>query len=281
MPTAGPSALLEHSGFTANDFRARWQRARVAALHSVFESAMDTAPSTKPGAATSESLDEQEQRLLLLLSSAPDEKRDLALRAIFDFSRKLALSLSRHFGLVLELRDLQDIFSNLGLGCFSGSWEVREDAIVLRRAGCQRPAELTSFYCDYWREAADGFVMGACEDERYARHASCGHQDSECVDVFFTEINRAVATTQAYRWGPIPAEMQEPLGEIRARFEKLGTKIKFEGFSEGALFYEMNSSSCGAGEKIMIEHLRRAVLEKWPDLILKDISPTAVYGEDS
>lgn len=281
MPTAGPSALMEHPGFTANDFCVRWQRARVAALRSVCDAAPDLVSSDLK----SESPESQEQGLLIFLSSAPDEKRDLALRAVFDFSRKLGLSLSQHFGLVLELSDLKDIFSYLGIGfghgCFSGSWESREDAVVLRRAGCQRPAELTSFYCDYWREAADGFVMGACEDERYARHASCGHQDSECVDVFFTEINRAVATTQAYRWGPIPAEMQEPLSEIRARFEKLGTKIKFEGFSEGTLFYEMNSSSCGAGEKIMIEHLRRAVLEKWPDLILKDISPTAVYGEDS
>ncbi len=123
--------------------------------------------------------------------------------------------------------------------------------------------------------------MGVSEDECFVRHASRGHGDESCTDVFFKDV--AVPPKQPLRYAPIPEEMLAGLNEIRTRLTGLRAEVEFKGISEGTLYYYLKTSggdqACGAGGKILHEHLRQVIALKWPQLAIQDTSPLAVYGE--
>jgi hypothetical protein len=250
--------------FARPDLAQRWRRARIAALQLGVKARQ---------------LESEE----LLLAQVALEDQGPVLRAVFDNSRKLGISHACHFGIVWELSDFRSVLPELGVPCVIGAWETRENSLVLNRVGCKgaHESQPRAFYCDYWREAIDGLVMGVSEDERFVRHASRGHGDETCTDVFFKDV--PVTQKQPLLYAPISETMQNSLDEIRTRLLGLRAEVEFKGISEGTLYYYVKTPSgdkaCGAGGKILHEHLRKMIALKWPHLAIQDTSPLAVYGE--
>jgi hypothetical protein len=268
-----------------DDLKWRWESARLSAIRSVLAPELIPQTARPYGAASFPELE--------LLKSVAPESRDKLLRAVFDASRKLGLSFARFHRISLEISDLAELMPKMGSFCFQGNWKTHNSAQVLERQGCTALKELGSLGCDYWREALDGFVMGAGENERLARHRSQGHGDSECVDVLFTEEvapPRVISSQEAncnptpstkIKYGPVPTEIQEGLVPARARLGAMRVKLQIEGLSEGNLYYRLDAEEgvlCGAGGKLLHDSLAREVQGLFPKLQLKDCSPLAVYG---
>jgi hypothetical protein len=180
---------------------------------------------------------------------------------------------------------LQTHLHKLNSPCLKGQWQSNNTSASLKRSGCEAGKKNGARYCQYWREAVDGLVMGLCETERYARHSCLSVGDSECVDVFYTEStegsNQAIWNNQL-RWGPIPIEKKDGLTKIEDVFQKMNVTLKVLGMSEKKLFYKMESKgtlSCGSNGTFVRNYLEKLVHEIWPDVELTDASPLAVYGE--
>lgn len=270
--------VLEHPSFNLMEFAERWRRARVSAIQSAIAAsdeslALDAPVGVLPG----------ESELLLKLDS---KGRELALKNVFDFSRKLGLSAARFLKLTLEIDDFAELLPYLNLPCFRAPWLQHNSARVSTRSGCEVPSQLEGFGCDYWREALDGLIMGMGENERLSRHRSVGHGDSECVDVLFTEsaeLPRMVSSESAEprRYGPIPPEMQAGIDAIRKKFEEMKIRVHLDGLSEGVLYYRLEPEEgvlCGAGGTLMQGNFSRDVQREFPSIIARDASPLAVYG---
>ncbi len=273
--------VCEHPEFNAKDFGLRWQKARLSALQSLLiEKGKSEAIGDKSLAA----------RELDLLSKVPKALQDQALRKVFDYSRQLGVSVSRFLGLSLETSDLSEILASTQIPCFQRQWRSHNEALVLERKGCVSLSALKSFGCDYWREALDGLIMGAGDTERLARHRSLGHGDQECVDVLFAEnysVPRVVSrersskSTSLKKYGPVPSELTQELEEISKRFEKMRVCLHIDGFSEGALYYRLETDEgvlCGAGGKLLHDSFCKELAKKFPEILAKDSSPLAVYG---
>lgn len=265
MRAEQPRRVLSDERFSPDDFQRRWLAARIAALRSV----------TGEAAADVEAADE-----IGLLSRVPDAERDTVLRRVFDNSRKLGISVVRFLGLSWEVTDIAEVLGRCPTPCLGGRWSRTRTATVLERAGCEPVKAVGSFYCDYWREAVDGLVMGVGETERFARHASAGHGDPSCVDVFFDDsLDHAGARP---RHGMVPEKILLGLSGIKTRLERMKATLTFEGLSEGVLYYRLESSEgplCGASGRLLHESITREAKNLFPGLLLKDASPLAVYGE--
>lgn len=247
------------------DFSKRWCNARKAAILAAIETQIDY----------SKDFSESD-----LLAAVPAEKREAVLRAVFDNSRKLGMSLARFLGLSAEARDFSLFLPSAGIPCFQGSWGTRNGAEVLQRAGtaCARES-MGSFGCDFWREALDGLVTGASEDLRLARHRSMGHGDAECVDVIFAE--EGIGPKKGWHKGEVPIEWMPRLHTIVTKFAEQGVSVFWDGFSEGVLFYRMEAGAkplCGAGGRLMHATLAEELRKLFPGVEAKDSSPLAVYG---
>lgn len=97
---AGTVSPFSDSRFNIEDFKSRWTSARVAALKSVLGCQHPC---------SNENLDFDLDEEHLLLMGVKADQRDLVLRAVFDFSRKLGVGFSRYFGISLEIQDLAEI----------------------------------------------------------------------------------------------------------------------------------------------------------------------------
>lgn len=249
--------LADLPAFDVRDFQRRWAAARAAALRAVLD----------PEVAGDESA---------LLSAVPEERRDDALRAVFDASRALGRSAARHHQVSLEPSDFAQLLAETGGPCFRGEWKPTAQALRLERSGCS--TSLGGFLCDFWREAADGLVMGAGDEARLARHQSFGHGDAGCVDVLFEDgpVRKAGA-----RFAPVPEHVQLRLEPVVRLFEQLGAQLTFEGLNEGVLHYRLESKDplCGDTGRVARERLAREVQNRFPGLALQDSSPLAVYAE--
>lgn len=273
--------ICDHPNFDTKDFGLRWQKARLSALRSLLSEKVD-------------SLNCQEQDLaaqeMKLLSIVPDELHDQILRRVFDYSRQLGVSISKFLGLSFEISDFSEILAETKTPCFLGKWRIHNDAHVLERKGCASLSTLKSFGCDYWREALDGLVTGAGDTERVARHRSLGHGDEECLDVLFTEnysVPRVVSRAQDKtfnsfkKYGSVPAELTQALEGISTRFKNMKVQLYVDGFSEGALYYRLETDEgvlCGAGGKLLHDSFCKELAKKYPNVLAKDSSPLAVYG---
>lgn len=280
--------ICEHPEFDLEDLSLRWQKARLSSLRLLLAGVDLSALS----ADKFEELNFSEQEIGLL-KLVPEELRELALRKVFDYSRQLGLGFSKFLGVSLELSDFSDILSGTNVPCYQGRWRTHNEAQVLERSGCESVRKLGSFGCDYWREALDGFVMGAGDTERLARHRSLGHGDQECVDVLFTEnysLPRMASQEQKStspslkKYGPVPSELTQALGEIEKRFETMKVQLQIDGFSEGALYYRLQTDEgvlCGAGGKLLHDSFSKELAKKFPKILVRDSSPLAVYGGSS
>ncbi len=217
-------------------------------------------------------LDDFRRRFEMARASAGSD-----LRRVFDFSRKLGLSLSKYLGVTFELNDLKEILPKLGTVCFDGEWQAHGASYVLKRSGCRLLQEQGSSACDYWREALDGLVMGLCEDERFARHESCGHGDASCVDVLFLD-------RESVRLGPIGSAQWPKLRVIQECFQAVDMNLNFKGKLESTVYYELNSKtsnlkkSCSDSNADAHRELSEIFSAFFPTLKLQDVSPLAVIG---
>lgn len=256
--------IVKHSSFNQIAFGDRWKAARLAAIFSVLD----------------EDLPELEFDETALLSLVNESDRDALLKGVFDNSRKLGVSAARHFSLSWELDDLRDILGELAVPCTRGSWTKGNHSQVLTRAGCDEQTYIGPLYCDYWREAFDGLTMGVCENERYARHASVGHGDINCIDVFFDDSSGA--SSSGNKWGEVPGSISEGLAPLQTYFKEQKVILSLKGLSEGILYYLMekeNGVLCGSSAQQYNQLLAREVGNHFPGLSLQDASPLAVYGE--
>lgn len=253
--------LLQDPRFDLADFHRRWACARKAALTAAL-------------AVNFIGDEASESDLVLRVEPA---HHDALLRAVFDQSRKLGLSLSRGLRLSLQTGDLEDLFRTSGIRCFKGEWTRRRDVRVLRRAGCD-PEERSAIVCAYWREAADGLVMGAGEEERYVRHRNVVHGDSECEDVLFSEE----FADPSRRQGPIPRRLAAGLAQLQTLFRSVyRVDLLFLGYSDGALSYQLKSDAgagCGPGARLLEQVLLRKLETLYPDLRAYEASPRAIFG---
>ncbi len=273
--------VCEHPEFNPQDFGLRWQKARLSALGSVLNEKVQSDSSGDQALAARE---------LELLSKVPQALQDQALRGVFDFSRQLGRSVSRFLGLSLETSDFAEILASSQIPCFQAKWRPHNEALVLERKGCASLSTLKSFGCDYWREALDGLIMGAGDTERLARHRSLGHGDQECVDVLFTEnysVPCVVSPSEKQesgshkKYGPVPSKINQELEGISKRFETMKVHLHIDGFSEGTLYYRLETDEgvlCGAGGKLLHDSFCKELAKTFPEILAKDSSPLAVYG---
>ena len=284
LPKEGSSefslaSLASMGRFSVPELTHRWLLARLSA----FQSNLDV--SGEKTAALE----------LELLRCIETQDHDSTLRRVFDNSRKLGLSFARHLGLTLELSDLTWLLPEMKIPCFSGSWKIHNSSRVLSRGGCSALNQSSSFSCDFWREALDGFVMGVGDNERLARHRSMGHGDQECLDVLFAEeytVPRVVSglsqdqqvPNHRPRYGAIPAELSEQLEPTRKRLEASGVILDLEGLSEGVIYYQLTPKKgvlCGAGGKLLHDSFLKDLARIAPQIQAKDAAPLAVYGGSS
>lgn len=269
--------ILEHPKFSRDELADRWWRARMSALMGIC------------GERPLSPAEEKSVQEMSLLRAVPGPSRDLVLRAVFDKSRKLGLSAVKFLGVTFEIGDVAEVLPNMGVPCFAGSWRSHHSARVLERKGCTSLEPLGAFGCDYWREALDGLVVGLGENERLARHQSCGHGDPECLDVLFTEdfsvprvvVGEGARPSPQSKFGQIPQAMMKGLEPIVERFNEMKIHLLLDGLSEGVLFYRLEADEgvlCGAGGRFLHESLAREVLKRFPRLTLRDVAPLAVYG---
>lgn len=271
--------------FNVDDFHQRWTRARISSLHQaskdVTQSDLSDSQTANVSLLESDLVDEYFFKSSEVSSTEKIKSKDTLLRKIFDNSRLLGMSLSKHLGISFEVQDFQNLLEKSTIPCVQGQWESRESARVLKRSGCNFCTKSGADACDYWREALDGLVMGLGEKERLARHASLRHGDHACIDVFYSETVGPRDNLMA--WGPIPEHMTESLTKICDEFKsKMKTSIDLKGLSEGVLYFEFKSSTdnhCG-GTYLLTSALQSKLLKVYPGLLVQEITPRAVLGAE-
>lgn len=265
-------SLSEIPGFSIADFLGRWSGARRAALV-----ASTDAPHAIQGGASWDSAAE-----VAWVAGLNEEQLDRALRAVFDSSRKLAISASKRFSLQFDLDDFQTIFSASNIPCTAGHWTSRKAARVAEQRACPLLGTVNlQAVCQWFREAADGLVMGLGSTERYVRHRSQGYGDESCLDVIYDD--GAGAEQGVLRWGPVPPPMSASLDSVVRDFARNGDTVKWVGYSAGTIFYSLNEGSikplCGTKARQKHEDLFSKVHHLVPELRMQDAAPLAVYGE--
>lgn len=259
--------------FDAGDFAGRWARSRLAALGGAA-----------PGAAVG--TDSERSLLEACFQGAGEEagpRGEAVLRAVFDNSRKLGLSLAARLGVTFEIQDLQALLEAAAPPCLAGRWSGRERARVLERPGCGFALAAGPHACDYWREALDGLVMGLGDRERVVRHACARRGDGACIDVLFVEGGmEGKATGQTPAWAPLPDHMAIDLQEAAEYFRhKTGIGVDLKGVNEGVLHFRFEGSTDGrcAPGAASTKYFSELVHARFPGLRLRDVTPQAVLSE--
>jgi hypothetical protein len=262
--TASEGRLIDLPSFDRSELRRRWALARRAALLTAV--GREVAPT-----------DGEEQ----ILAAIPEARRDAALRAAFDNSRKLALSLVRYLGVTWEVSDFADALADAG-PCLEGEWSAPSAGVrVLSRRGCASKDACGSAACDFWREAIDGFTAGAGVSERFARHASVGHRDDACVDVWFDDGPDGRAASP--RWAPVPEALASRLAGVVQEAAAAHTALELLGVAEGVVYCRLGATgggaACGSATQIWLRRLGSAAAGL--GYTVKDVSPTAVLRQET
>lgn len=269
--------IIDNHAFDVKAFSARWQRARKAAILAAIP---------EDERVSFELLNEIE-----LLKILPESLYSTILRNVFDNSQKLGKSVVLYLGLRWEITDLIDVLPKMESPCFLGEWIKYKQAYVLERKGCTNvcvdDCTAKKMICEYWREAFDGLVMGACEDERLARHRSVGHGDTSCLDILYIEkLNQPVLSLvkpySVYKYGGLPENLKVICDELAAQWLMIhGVNLVIEGYSEKTLYYHIvvkSEKSCSFSTKPLVASLEEKLKNIEPILLLQDTSPIAVYG---
>jgi|CXWL01.1.fsa_nt_gi hypothetical protein len=217
----------------------RWRDARAAAIHS-------------PG-------DERAQQ-----------------RCAFDNSLRLGQGFARFHRAEVNPRHLPEVLAQLDAPCLQGSWsEVDDEAgYWLARPPCRERA--AAGFCDHWRDAIDGLVLGLTGGVRHTRHQSAGHGGTRCLDVFYADPESSL------RYGVLPPELAEGLASVRKLVQQFkgGAEVKFLGVSEGELLYELyvprGEGACGGGSQTLQQIVERCLRKHFPALTPRELSPRPV-----
>ncbi|MFN8370706.1 MAG: hypothetical protein U0T83_08815 [Bacteriovoracaceae bacterium] len=257
---------IDSPKFNREEFFEKWERARKAACISILKAKNINANYFM-----------SERDLLKLIDN---ESKETLYKNVFDNSRKFALSAMKYLGFLLEISDFKDLLMKSDIPCFSGKWDEAVDIRVLRRDGCALGLELKAIACDYYREALDGFIMGSSDNERYARHESMGNGDKSCIDVFFIENSNREQNFNI-RFKPIESEVITSFEKIKEEYRKSNIDLKLLGMAEGKLFYMLDCKSgplCQSTGKYFHKKFQDEAKALYPNLLLQDMLPVAVYG---
>ncbi len=249
------------------DLATRWQKARTAAIKLVESDLTDESLPPK-------------------LTDFSEEQFEKLLKAVFLNSRNLGKGYQKAYGVSWDRQDFVLYLGQMGTPCGQGAWSQLQSASALIRQGCDSGKKYGSRYCQYWREAFDGLVLGLSDTEYFARHRSLPVGDEECVDLVYDGEGEHVQSSiqKESKWGPIPEEYAQKLSETQLKFDRMGADVEFLGVSENKLFYKLSgkdNQTCGSGETIFRSSLERHIKEILPRLVLQTANPVAVYGEKS
>jgi hypothetical protein len=259
------------------DLALRWKKARMSAVGGLLK--------TTSSPRHSEAHQAREEDLLKEVTDS--ELATKILRQVFDVSRALGVSASRFFGVSFENRDFVDLLRESGISCYSSSFVAQNESWVLERKGCsdflqvaeaqpQSGFSLSRFFCEYWREALDGLVMGLGENERTARHESLGAGDSRCLDILYVEGSPG---SKVNRYGVVPPLITQAFSDLSAQLQAQQYRLILEGYSEGTLFYQVESRQtklCGTGGDLIHQVIASSAMKKFPGLKVKNVAPFAV-----
>ncbi|MCC6278906.1 MAG: hypothetical protein IT289_13415 [Oligoflexia bacterium] len=259
------SSELNSVGNTVVELSNRWKRARVSAIREIGDG-------------------REENEFLAILETLSIDSFEKLLKIVFFNSRKLGNSYQKSIGLTWERSDFVLYLSQLGSPCLSGSWSGSAKADSLKRKGCSSGVCHGQRYCQYWREAVDGLVLGLSVDVGFARHASVNAGDSFCEDVIYQDeasLSDAIWENRS-RWGSLPNNMRDDLDSITQKLSRQNIDLRFLGVAEGNLFYKLEPKknlTCGSAGALYRSQIEFMVKQKFPQIKLRDASPVAVYGE--
>ncbi len=206
---------------------------------------------------------------------APGDERAQQ-RCAFDNSLRLGRGFARFHRAEVDPQHLPEVLARLDAPCLQGSWsEVDDEAgYWLARSPCREKA--AAGYCDHWRDAIDGLVLGLTGGVRHTRHQSAGHGGTGCLDVFYVDPESTL------RYGAIPPELTDGLASIRKLVQQFkgGAEVKFLGVSEGELLYELHAprseAACGGGSQTLQQIVERCLRKRFPTLTPRELSPRPV-----
>jgi hypothetical protein len=258
------------------DLALRWRKARVRAISGLLR-----------GSSLSKDCANDVIEMDLLKEVIDLELATKVLRQVFDVSRALGVSASRFFAVSFENHDFVELLRESGISCYSNSFVSKNSTWVSERTGCSAFTQLSEaasangwkasrFFCEYWREALDGLVMGLGEDERTARHESLGAGDSRCIDILYVE---SAPGSKDNRYGVVPPLITQAFSDLTALLQAQQYRLVLEGYSEGTLFYQVESRQtklCGTGGDLIHQTIARSAAKKFPGLRVKNVAPYAV-----
>jgi hypothetical protein len=253
-PTAAIAAVL---GDESIDLAWRWRAARRSALRAAC-----------PDPAAAGALDDE-----ALLAEALASDAEAANKAAFEHSLRLGEGFRRVHRCDLPLHDLAAFLPLLGAPCVDRRFAAvpGEAAALGERAGCADGAR-DGRACAFWREAAEGLVLGMTSGVRLGRHRSRGAGDDRCVDALF------VHPESPRRFGAIPEALRRRLEGVAAMVRALDShsEVEFLGLSEGVLYYRTRRDVSEPSPFLLHRNIERGVARCRPDLKVRDVTPRPV-----
>lgn len=238
----------------------RWRHARRAALRKVLP------------ASTADTPDDE------LLRSALASDAAAAHRAVFENSLRLGRGYAAVEGSHATFSDLAGALPELAVPCAERTPRAPEDdsaAMYLERDACPASA-LGADGCDFYREAIAGLVLGMTGGILHTRHESAGHGGARCVDAVYVDPE------WRDRHGTIPEPLRPHLDAVSATLRMFDSRarVEFLGVAEGTLHYVVRGGG-GAGSLNVGGTLARLIHRRLPDLSLREVSPRAIFSDES
>lgn len=203
-----------------------------------------------------------------LLAQAWAAAPELVERRVFDNALALGRSFASYHGDRWTLVDLPRVLPALGSPCADGVFSAPrgDDALLLLREPCRD----AGIGCAYWREAIAGLVLGASGRMLLSRHSSQAAGAERCVDVFHADPQ------SPHAYGAIPDDLAAHLRSVQRQVKAFdsGAEVAFLGINEGVLLYRLTRR--GEGEMSLVGTIERGVHRRFPDVILREISPRSV-----
>jgi hypothetical protein len=259
------------------DLADRWRRARRSACEAALREAAATEATEVASRWTAATQVEERLDDDALLALALERCGELTLRRLFDVSRRLGEGFRQFHRVDLPLADLARTLPVMGVACAERVWTDIPDDAARRgaRSGCEL-ARVHPRACEAYREALQGLVTGLSSSVWFARHASRGAGDDECVDVLH------VHPQSPSRFGPIPEALRAGLDAARRTACALDPALEIEllGVSEGVLYYRAQRRG-GVAEGQVTSSFEHHVRRRFPSLALREMSPRPVLSPDA
>lgn len=170
----------------------------------------------------------------LIIAKVEIQHRPQVLFQIFDASKELGQELQKEKGSKFSIDEAIELVSKSEVPCFGGPW-VRENRVHSRFSFRQCCPDLPLlFFCDYWRQAAKGFIQGLNFELEFSRHRSLGHGDPECLDYIHT-----FKLVDKGR-GNIPSFMRQKINPLIERLKQQQVDIALEGCAEHVLYLSLD-----------------------------------------